>query len=574
MTNFFEKREASKQDQRILKRCVLLLPFLLLVLLQVCCTEATPTRSIGQAPELTPLQRERLEIESSLTTIEAETFDAVVDGWLGWVEGDAVSEASWDEPGYLLWSVDPQPEAAAALAKGWPTLVGANGLTIRLNSYDRAAFIVLGVQEEDESTYGLVLPIGQQQPVEFNIPFEGMSLLDGSEDENGMLDRDQLSTLILIDIAGFLAAPTPNTIAIDEIVLWEGSVPQFDLSCASTESSPGATVFRTGVDANYIPMAEERGHGFFVGDEPVDPLELFARNGVDSFRVRLWVGDEGESGLAYATELTQRVQDAGLDPYLVIFLSEYWSDVNKQPLPEIWSGLSLEERAERIQEYSRQIVNHFIEAGVDFDLYEIGNEIDYGISGVYADTTQARDPDSLRESIWPDEAYLIRAAVAGVREADPEAEFMLHIATAWDPDFAVAFYTTMTEMGVDYDYVGLSLYPSAFGLAVYERFCVTLDRLSMEIGKPIIVAETGYPAEPFTGGPFKDWSKTLPGYPLTPEGQAFWITDFLASMRARNDVVGVYIFGPDFWFSGEIWSPFALFDHEGRARPGVGSFSW
>ena len=72
--------------------------------------------------------------------------------------------------------------------------------------------------------------------------------------------------------------------------------------------------------------------------------------------------------------------------------------------------------------------------------------------------------------------------------------------------------------------------------------------------------------------PFKDWSKSLPGYPITPKGQAFWITDFIAGMRDRSDVVGIYIFGPEFWFSGEVWSPFALFDEEGRARPAVASF--
>jgi len=560
------------QNDKIVRCGVPVFAIALLLLSQICCSESTPTTSISIAPELTPLQRQQYETEGNLTNIAVETFEGSVEGWQSWVEGDAISQVNWDESGHLLWSVDPKPDKAAALAKGWPTLAEADGLTIRLSSYDRAAFIVLGVQEADESTYGLVLPMGKQQPVEYNIPFEGMSLLDGSEDENDKLDHDQLATLILIDIAGFIAAPAPNTIAIDEIVLWEGSVPRFDLSCSATESDGGKIVFRTGVDANHIPLAEELGHGFYVGDERVEPLFLFAANGVDSFRVRLWVKDEGEASLDYATELAQRAQDAGLRPYLVIFLSEDWADVNKQPVPEIWSGYALDERAQRIQEYSSQVVNHFIEAGVDFDFYEIGNEIDYGISGVYADTTQARDPDSLRETIWPDEATLIRAAIAGVKQADPEAQFMLHIATAWDPDFALAFYKTMIEMGVDYDYIGLSLYPSAFGLAVYERFCESLDRLNMEVGKPVIMAETGYPAEPPTGGPFRDWSKPLPGYPITPEGQAFWITDFLASMRDRSDVVGVYIFGPEFWFSGETWSPFALFDEEGRVRPGMASF--
>ena len=33
-----------------------------------------------------------------------------------------------------------------------------------------------------------------------------------------------------------------------------------------------------------------------------------------------------------------------------------------------------------------------------------------------------------------------RASQAGVREADPEAKFLLHIAHWWDADFCIAFF--------------------------------------------------------------------------------------------------------------------------------------
>ncbi len=561
---------ASNQHQKTAGTFVPIFVLVFLVLSQICCSKAAPTTSV--APPLAPLPTRTTEPEIPQKDLAVESFDGSVEGWQGWAEGEALSEVAWDEAGRLLWSVQPQPQKSTALARNWPSLVDADGLTIRLDSLDRAAFIILGVQEADESTYGLVLPLSVQQPVEHSIPFEGLSLLDGSEDENGRLDVDQLQTLVLIDISGFIAAPMPNTIAIDEIRLWEGAAPPFDLSCAASVNDGGEDLFRTGVDANYVPQGESAGRGYFTGDRRVDPLELFAANGVDAFRVRLWVGDEGESGLEYATALAQRAQKAGLRPYLVLFLSDDWADVNKQPAPQTWSGRTFEERAQLIQDYSRETVNHFVQAGVDLDFYEIGNEIDYGISGVFADMTQARDPVSLREAIWPDEAYLIRAAMAGVREADDDAQFMLHIATSWDPDFTAAFYRSMLDLDVDYDYIGLSLYPSAFGLAAYERFCETLDRLNEELGKPVILAETAYPAVPPTGGPFGDWRRALPGYPLTPEGQAYWLADFLTGMRRRNDVVGAYVFGPEFWFSGEVWSPFALFDGEGKARPALASF--
>jgi arabinogalactan endo-1,4-beta-galactosidase len=275
--------------------------------------------------------------------------------------------------------------------------------------------------------------------------------------------------------------------------------------------------------------------------------------------------------LDFATELAKRAAQTGLKPYLILFLSDDWSDVNKQPAPAEWADLSLEERAEAIRKYSHETVQYIIEQGIKMDFYEIGNEIDYGIAGVFADTKHPRDPHSLRQSIWSDEAFLIKAAIEGVRIADPEAKILLHIATSWSPDFASAFFQAMIDLGVDYDYVGLSYYPSAFGSPSAIQFCVTLDRLSAEVGKPIIIAETAYPAQPPTGGLFHDWRRPVYGYPLTPEGQAWWLMDMLEAMRDRGDVLGVYIFSPGFWFSGELWGPFALFNSEGWARPAVAS---
>jgi hypothetical protein len=60
---------------------------------------------------------------------------------------------------------------------------------------------------------------------------------------------------------------------------------------------------------------------------------------------------------------------------------------------------------------------------------------------------------------------------------------------------------------------------------------------------------------------------------MSPEGQAWWLKDLLAGMRTRDDVIGIYYFSPEFWFSGELWGPFALFDGEGKARPAIASFN-
>jgi arabinogalactan endo-1,4-beta-galactosidase len=504
--------------------------------------------------------------------LAVERFDEGIEGWGGFADEGAISEVSWDPDGKLVWSIQTGTNQAAALVNHWPDLSKADGLTVHIASLNRSAFVALGVHEADGSVYSLFLPLDKDVYADYTVDFSGFGLQLDSEDENGRLDPEQLTTLTFVDISSYLASPNPNQVLIDEIALWKGAPePQYSI-CTRSDSPEQKEGFRVGVDANFISQGEQLNHGFWVGQQRVDPLELFVANGANSFRLRLWVGEEGESKLNYATELAQRAQQAGLKPYVVLFLTEGWADVNKQPAPVAWADLPINERADAIQQYCYETTQHFLNQGIKMDFYEIGNEIDYGICGIFGDTSHPRDVVSLRNDIWADEASLIQAAIEGVKKADPEAHILLHIASSWDPVLASAFFGAMVDFGVDYDYMGLSYYPSAFGVVAASRLCKTLDILNAEIGKPIIIAETAYPAEPPSGGLFGDWRRALPGYPLTPEGQAWWLSDMLKGMRSRGDVLGVYVFSPGFWFSGDLWGPFALFDSEGNARPAIVSF--
>ncbi len=553
-------------------------PFIVTLLLVVItasaaisCQNDLPS-STELAPVITPVPPVAPEPVVEKTVIAAEWFDDGIDGWQGIAGDGAVSEVSWFMEDKLAWNTESGPGQFTGLLYFWPELTGADGLTIRLDSVDHDTVLMVGVQEEDESVYNLVVFLEKGHPATYDILFEGLGLHPETDDENGRLDKDQLVTLALVDISSSLMAPQPNTVLLDDITLWTGRPALDYFTCSDAAAGTPYDEFRIGIDASFIPQGERQDHGFWVDGQRVDPLELFAANGVDSFRLRLFIGEEGDYKLDFATELAHRIQDAGIKPYLVMFLSDDWSDVNKQPIPGIWADLTFVERLEAVHEYAYETARHFQEQGISLDFYEIGNEIDYGICGVFADTTHPRDIKSLQVDTWPYEAKLIKAAIEGTKEADTEAKILLHIASSWQPVFAPAFFETMRDLGVDYDYIGLSYYPTAFGMTATAQVCETLNRLTAEIGKPIIICETAYPAYMPTGGMFEAWRYAIPGYPLTPEGQARWLSDMIQGMKDRGDIIGVYYFSPDFWFSGELWEPFALFDNEGRARPGIGSF--
>ncbi len=141
--------------------------------------------------------------------------------------------------------------------------------------------------------------------------------------------------------------------------------------------------FMLGIDANYSLEMEAKGSRWKWNSREQDLFAGMQKQGALWFRIRLWTGDEGLNGKSYATKIVERATSAGLMPYLVIFLSEDWADLTKQPSPQIWKDLPLDQRAEGVRVYARDVVRHFRQHGLTSHLYEVGNEIDYGICGVY-----------------------------------------------------------------------------------------------------------------------------------------------------------------------------------------------
>lgn len=328
-----------------------------------------------------------------------------------------------------------------------------------------------------------------------------------------------------------------------------------------------------GVDANYSLDLEANGTRWKWNGQEKDLFAGIHEQGARWFRVRLWTGDEGVNGKAYATKIVERASKAGLTPYLVIFLSDIWADLTKQPAPPVWKDLPLDQRAEAIRKYARETVTHFRAHGLTSHLYEIGNEIDYGICGAYPGKHAKKTPEHLQNRNWPDAAKLILASEAGVHEADPDAKFMLHIAHWWDADFCTAFFKFMQDRQVQVDYCGITYFPSSnIGNSLtLDQFVSVVERVANEIKRPIVIPETGYPSTPDFHGQFARWRKEVPGYPLTPEGQQNWTRDFFKFCLTNPKIAGAFYWSPE-WCGEGMWKAFALFDVDGNAKPAWSAF--
>jgi hypothetical protein len=99
-----------------------------------------------------------------------------------------------------------------------------------------------------------------------------------------------------------------------------------------------------------------------------------------------------------------------------------------------------------------------------------------------------------------------------------------------------------------------------------DQFATTVTTLSESIHRPIIIPETAYPCTRDFKGQFSRWKYEVLGYPLSPDGQQQWLTDFLAMCNAHPHIHSVYYWSPE-WYGEGMWKGFALFDPQGDSRP-------
>lgn len=286
-----------------------------------------------------------------------------------------------------------------------------------------------------------------------------------------------------------------------------------------------------GADVSALPVFER--HGAVYRDAAGrrrDALKLLRAEGVDCFRLRLFVAPDGHgvvtNDLRYTLALAQRVKRTGARLLLDLHYSDTWADPAKQFKPAAWEKLALPELAAEVRRYTRETLAAFVRAGVAPEYVQLGNEITNGLLWPEGKVEfSAADSD---ES-WGRLGLLLRAAYAGLDEAMPGARrprTILHIESPHQLDRAVWFCRRAAEERVPYDIIGVSYYPDwHHGL---DALRLALETLAREFGKPVLVAETAYPWKPdehFANRPHMDW-------PMTPEGQTRFLRDVAAVVRA------------------------------------------
>ncbi|MBM3501468.1 MAG: hypothetical protein FJX74_22670 [Armatimonadetes bacterium] len=282
-----------------------------------------------------------------------------------------------------------------------------------------------------------------------------------------------------------------------------------------------------------------------------------------------WTGLAWQGGYWSCREVGDRAlaeaSAAGLRLDLMLFLSDTAAHGARQIPPTAWQAYDVPQTCHALERYCFETARHFRRQGLRIELYELGNEIERGILGfrpgeripLPPGIDQLRNMEWMREHLWAPEAEMLKAAIGGLRRADPTARIVLHISTRPAPEDAivVGFFEAMTAAGVPFDIAGLSYYPwigypSAPPTPDWRRELRGWVDGIARCSKPVLISEYSYPHHPPTPLPGM-CAAPLPGYPFTPEGQAAWVREFLSWCEGHPNAVGSFYFYPDHLWRAE-----------------------
>jgi len=315
----------------------------------------------------------------------------------------------------------------------------------------------------------------------------------------------------------------------------DGKLAGGDLFVKKVENLPEDFIF--GMDASCVPALEASGVKYYnYNGEVQDVYRTLAESGVNYIRVRIWNDPYDGSGNGYgggncdlenAIAIGKRATAYGMKLLLDFHYSDFWADPGKQMTPKAWVGMSLDEKATALYDYTLSGLQALKKAGVDVGMVQIGNETNGAMCG---------------EKSWANICRLMNEGARAVRQVFPHAQVAVHFA---NPEKAGSYENYARQLHyyeVDYDVFASSYYP--FWHGTLENLTAVLTHVNETYGKKVMIAETSYAYTPddsdFNSNTIGDGAAVTKNYPYTVQGQATCVRDVIQAAANTPGCLGVF----------------------------------
>lgn len=320
--------------------------------------------------------------------------------------------------------------------------------------------------------------------------------------------------------------------------------------------------FILGMDASTVLAEENSGVKYYNFDgQEQDIFKTYADSGINYIRLRVWNDPYDAEGHGYgggnndletAVVLGKRASDNGMKVCIDFHYSDFWADPSRQLCPKAWEGMAVDEKADALYDFTKESLTQLLDAGVDVGMVQIGNEINYGMSG---------------ETRFEDVLELLKSGSKAVRDISndrgKDIRIVVHYTDVTRKAEVLSLVSKLVDGGLDFDMIGLSYY--AFWNGSMDNMQRVIQLIQERYNKRAFIAETSYAYTSAdgdgTGNSFSS-SDIVKGYPIAPSGQAQILHDIACKV---NEVGGAGIMywegawipvGPGYEHNLPIWEKY------------------
>ena len=260
-----------------------------------------------------------------------------------------------------------------------------------------------------------------------------------------------------------------------------------------------STGFALGADISWTTQLESEGEVFYNADgQNMECTALMKDLGMNAIRLRVWVDPEGNwCSKSDVVAKALRAQKLGMRIMIDFHYSDTWADPGKQVIPAAWLEYAddTERLAEAVAEHTREVLTLLKDNGIDVEWVQVGNET---TNGMMYDSSLDENGEAVRlengggyvrENPENYAAYT-KAGCEAVKAVYPEALTVVHVDQGHNLERGAAVFKALEDYDVDYDIIGLSLYPNGAEERIGQ--CVeNITKLHGMYGHDVMICETG-----------------------------------------------------------------------------------
>lgn len=310
---------------------------------------------------------------------------------------------------------------------------------------------------------------------------------------------------------------------------------------------PDSTEFAKGADISWLTQMEAAGRKFYnsAGVEQ-DCMQILKDLGMNTVRLRVWVNPtDGWNNTNDVVAKAIRAKNLGMKIMIDFHYSDSWADPGKQTKPAAWASMDFAALKQAVASHTTSVLNALKTNGITPTWVQVGNETNNGMLW----------PDGKASVSMSNFAQLVNAGYNAVKAVDLSIKVIVHISNGWDNNLFRWIFDGLKNNGVQWDIIGMSLYPSPSNWQTFNDQCLAnMNDMVARYNKDVMVVEVGM-----------SWDQST--------ACNSFLTDLIAKVKSVSNKrgLGVLYWEPE---SYNNWQGYTLgaFDNSGKPTAALNAF--